>query len=87
MVAHNLNLVAAACSSSPDVAMEDAHSPVPAGTADAAGQRGAPAERRSVSLPVSELSPPPGELGEDSFVCHICLASADCLTRCRALGT
>ena len=58
--------------------MEDVHSPLLVGTAamrDAAQQRGPSAERRSASLPVSELSPPPGELSEDSFICHICLVS------------
>lgn len=65
-------IVTTACSSSPDVAMEDARSPLLVG---AAAARDA-AERRSASLPVSELSPPPGELSEDSFICHICLVSA-----------
>ena len=52
--------------------MEDARSPLLEGTAAAHDA----AERRSASLPVSELSPPPGELSEDSFICHICLVSA-----------
>lgn len=77
--------------------MEDADASVPGSAAardspdrrprGSTDWRGGSVDAGSPSLPVSELSPPPGELQEENLMCHICLvrSRADQLIDCKLL--